>query len=124
MLVALLATAATTLLTARAARLDAQPRGAVAGAHRTSPAGAARTVAVFLGALRDGDYPRACKQLLDGSNCELRFSSGNAGVMAFRVVDTELRAGGATVTAITDGWKARFTLIERGARWRIVKIGA
>jgi hypothetical protein len=110
---------------AAVAAAPAPSKGAVKAVRHTAVAatpsgkGVRQIVVGFLAALRDGDYARACDQLLDRRGCEDGLAATNAGVTAFRVTDSRIAGGQATVVAVADGLRARFTLLKRSERWWI-----
>ena len=95
------------------------PSVATTQPRRTTPR---RTVVQFLDALRDGDYARACDQILRAAGCEDQLAATNAGVTDFRLVATKVRGTNAVVDAIADGMPTRFTLLRRSARWWIAAL--
>ena len=80
---------------------------------------AERTVALFLIALGERDYPRACAKLVERRGCVARFTKMRAGLTSFGLLAALASMGHAVAVAFVDGAQTRIFLVRRHGRWLI-----
>ena len=85
---------------------------------------AERTVALFLIAVGERDYPKACAHLVARHGCVNRFTRTRAGLSSFGLLGALASMDHAVAVAFVDGAQTRIFLVRRGGRWLIEEFRA
>jgi hypothetical protein len=80
---------------------------------------AERTTALFLIALGERNYLKACAQMAERRGCIARFAKKRAGLTSFGLLGALASMDRAVAVAFADGVQIRLFLVRRGGRWLI-----